>query len=256
MNIQELHYSFNLKVDKIDSLDVDSFNDVERDWILNYAIDVFVKQRYGITNNKQYGFETITKRRDDLRSLHKKEFEIIPVLYKTNLYEAPLNNIINPKTNTLPKDYWFCTRLRADIKKLECVKNVEVKETQTDDLNSGLKYNFYKPSFKWGRILSTFNDDTLDNKNPDEILGSVFLHTDGFSVEKVYIDYVKKPNKVWIGTYNSLDGKYIVGTTIPVQCDLPDHTHEELTTLAASLALSLISDPNFQILRQLDIEKE
>ena len=131
MNIQELHYSLNLKVDKIDSLDVDSFNDVERDWILNYAIDVFVKQRYGITNNKQYGFETITKRRDDLRSLHKKEFEIIPVLYKTNLYEAPLNNIINPKTNTLSKDYWFCTRLRADIKKLECVKNVEVNETQT-----------------------------------------------------------------------------------------------------------------------------
>ena len=255
MNIQELHYSFNLKADKIDSLNVDSFNDVERDWLINYAIDVFVKQRYGVTNNKQYGFEAISKRRDDLRSLHQKEFEITPSLLKADLYEAPLNTIINPKTAATAKDYWFCTRLRADITKGTCTKNVEVHETQTDDLNSGLKYNFYKPSFKWGRILATFNDDTFSNANPNDILGSVFLHTDGFTVDKVYIDYVKAPSKVWAGTYTSLDGSLVSGGT-PVQCDLPDHTHEELTTLAAYLAQGLISDPNYQLLRQQYLEIE
>lgn len=256
MNIVELHYSFDIKVDKIDSLSVDSFNAAEKDYILNYALGIITKQRFGILNNKQYGFEAITKRRDDLRSLHKKEFEINPLLVKANLYEAPLTYITNPKTNKLPKDYWFCTRLRADIKKEDCIKNVEITEPQTDDLNSGLKYNFYKPSFKWGRVLATFNDDTFDFKNPNEVLGSIFLHTDGFSVEKVYIDYVKKPNKVWLGTYNSLDGNYIVGTTPRQECDLPDHMHEELTTLAASLAQGLISDPNFQVLRQQYIEIE
>lgn len=256
MNIQELHYSFDLKVDKIDSLDVDSFNPAQKDWILNYAQDVLVKQRYGLTNNKQYGFEAITKRRDDLRSLHKKQFEIIPVLFSTNLYEAPLNLITNPKNLVQEKNYWFCTRLRADIKKGACIKNVEVFEAQTDDLNSGLKYNFYKPSFKWGRVSATFNDDTFDFENPDDILGSVFLHTDGFSVEKVYIDYVKKPNKMWLGTYNTLDGNNVVGVNPPIQCELPDHIHEELTTLAAYLAQGIISDPNFQLLRQQYLEIE
>jgi hypothetical protein len=253
MNIQELHYSFNLKIDKVDSLSVDSFNDAERDWLLNYTIDVFVKQRYGVTNNKQYGFEAITKRRDDLRSLHQKQFEITPTLFSADLYEAPLNGIINPTTASVPRDYWFCTRLRADIQKGTCIKNVEILETQTDDLNSGLKYNFYKPSFKWGRVLSTFNDDTAAVTNPDDILGSVFLHTDGFEVTKVYIDYVKRPSKVWLGTYTPLNG---VTPAAAVQCDLPDHTHEELTTLAAYLAQGLIADPNFQALRQQYLEIE
>jgi len=256
MNIQELRYSFNLKVDKIDSLSVDSFNDAEFDYIFNFAQDVFVKQRYGVTNNTQYGFEVTTKRRDDLRSLSKKEFEITALLVNSKLYEAPLDLIIDPKTNTLPRDYWFCTRLRADVKKGECIKNIEVIEVQTDDLNSGLKYGFYKPSFKWGRILATFNDDTFNSQNPDSILGSIFLHTDGFDVVKVYIDYIKKPNTVWSGTYNSLNGKFIVGVNPPQQCDLPNHTHEELTTLSASLAQGLISDPNFQVLRQQYIESE
>ena len=256
MNIQELHYSFNLKVDKIDSLDEDSFNDAERDWILDYATGIFVKQRLGINNNKQQGFEVTTKRIDDLRSLHKKEFEIIPILYKTNLYEAPLNNITNPKDSTILKDYWFTTRLRADISKGTCTKNIGIGPVQTDDLNNSLKYSFYKPSFDWERVLVTFNDDSLDNNNPDEILGSIFIHTDSFEVSKLYIDYIKKPNRVWLGTYNSLNGKLIAGTDNPIQSDLPEHTHEELTSLAAKLAQELISDPNFQQLRQQYIELE
>jgi hypothetical protein len=255
MNIQELHYSFNLKVDKVDSLNEDSFNDVERDWILNYAISVFVKQRFGTTNVKKGGLETSTKRIDDLRSLHKKQFEITPTLYSTNLYEAALNNITNPSTLVVPKDYWFTTRLRADVRSGTCTKNVGVNTTQTDDLNEALTYKFYKPSFKWGRLLATFNDDSVDNENPDDILGSIFLHTDSFEVVKLYIDYIKMPNRVWLGTYNTLDGNYVVGNN-PIQCDLPDHTHEELTTLAAKLAQELISDPTFQQLRQQYIELE
>lgn len=247
MNIQELHYSFNLKVDKIDSLSEESFNDAERDWILDYATGIFVKQRLGVNNIKREGFEVTTKRINDLRSLHKKEFEITPSLYKANLYEAALNDITNPSDSSIPKDYWFATRLRADIRKGTCNKNIGISNVQTDDLNEGLKYNFYKPSFNWNRVLVTFNDDSAGNENPDEILGSIFLHTDSFEVVKLYIDYIKRPNRVWLGTYNTLNSKLVVGNT-PVQSDLPDHTHEELTTLAAKLAQELISDPNYQLL--------
>jgi hypothetical protein len=253
MNIQELHYSFRLKTDKVDSLNVDSFKDAEIDWILNYTIDVFVKQRYGILNNKQYGFEAIQKRIDDLKTLHKKEYEITPTLYKSDVYEANIGDITKPGSSVKPQDYWFTTRLRADIKKGDCVKNVGVKNIQTDDLNKALGYSFYKPNFNWGRVLATFNetsDDSVENT------GSIYLHTDNFEVEKVYIDYIKRPNKVWIGTYVTLDGSLDPLNDQPIQCDLPDHTHEEITTLAASLVLGLISDPNFVQLKQQYIESE
>lgn len=249
MTIQEMHYSFKLKTDKIDSLNVDSFNDVEIDWVLNYAIDVFVKQRYGLTNNKQTGLEVTQKRIDDLRSLHKKEYEMVTSLVKPNLYSANLSQIVNPSNQTISDDYWFTTRLRAEIKKGECVKNVGVKLIQTDDLNEALQYKFYKPDFNWGRVLATIN---LDWNGSD----SVFLYTGSFQVEKVFIDYVKRPNKVWLGTYPSLDGVYVPILNPPVNCDLSDNTHEEITTLAATLALGLISDPNFMQLKSQYIEGE
>jgi hypothetical protein len=250
MNIQELHYSLDLKIDKIDSLDVDSFNDVEKDWLLNYTIDVFVKQRYGLTNNKQYGFEASQKRIDDLRTLHKKEYEIITTLFKPDLYEAKLDQITNPLTSQITDDYWFSTRLRADIRKGDCIKNVGITQVQTDDLNNALKYKFYAPNFNWGKVLGTFN---LSSDASDS---SIFLYTKDFEVVTLYIDYIKRPNKVWIGTYDTLDGSLSTGVDAPVDCDLPDSTHEEITTLASSLALGIISDPNYVQLRQQYMEGE
>jgi hypothetical protein len=250
MTIQELHYSFKLKTDKVDSLNVDSFNDAEIDWVLNYAIDVFVKQRYGITNNKQYGFETTQKRIDDLKSLHKKENEIVTSQINPSLFQANLSQIVNPSSQSVNDDYWFATRLRAQVKKGDCVKNIGVKITQTDDLNEALSYKFYKPNFNWGRVLATFNLST------DNVNSAIYLHTDSFTVEKVFIDYIKRPNKVWIGTYTSLDGGNVPIVNPPINCDLSDSTHEEITTLAASLALGLISDPNFMQLKQQYYEGE
>ena len=245
-----MHYSFDLKTDKIDSLSNDGFNEAEKDWILNYAIDVFVKQRYGVTNNKQLGLETTQKRIDDLKSLHKKEYEITTTLYKPNLYEANLSQITKPNTSTITDDYWFCTRLRADIKKGSCIKNTGVSTVQTDDLNTALLYKLYSPNFNWGKVLATFNlsSDATDS--------SIFLYTKDFEVLKLYIDYIKKPNRVWIGTYDSLDGSLTTGVDAPINCDLPDSTHEEITTLASSLAMGVISDPNFIQMKQQYFEGE
>lgn len=252
MTILEMHYDFKVKVDKVDSLNIDSFNDAEIDWIINYAIDVFVKQRYGITNNKQYGFEVIQKRIDDLRTLHKKEYEITPTLYKTDLYEAPLNQIVDPITSNVLDNYWFTTRLRVDIRKGQCDKNVGVKQVQTDDLNKALGYSFYGPDFNWGRVIATFNSAS-DSVNES---GSIFLNTKDFEVVKVYIDYIKKPETVWLGTYTNITGILDPNIDNPVDCDLPNSTHSEIITLAASLALGLISDPNFMQLKQQYMESE
>ena len=70
-------------------------------------------------------------------------------------------------------------------------------------------------------------DETLNDE------GSIYVYTDNFEIVEIYPEYVKKPNKVWIGTYNSLDGKHAVGDAV-VECDLPEHTHNEIVDLAVA----------------------
>ena len=63
MTVEEMHYDFKLKFNKLDSQDYQNFQVPEIDWILNEAQWVFLKQRYGLTNPKQtkYQGKTIPK---------------------------------------------------------------------------------------------------------------------------------------------------------------------------------------------------
>ena len=61
MTINEMHYDFKVKIDKVDSMSKKNFLPNEIDWIINEAIQIFVKQRYGQNNLKRAGFESIQK---------------------------------------------------------------------------------------------------------------------------------------------------------------------------------------------------
>ena len=62
MTIKEMTYDFKIKLDKVDSLSKKNFLPNEIDWILNEAIALFVKQRYGQNNSKRAGFESVQKK--------------------------------------------------------------------------------------------------------------------------------------------------------------------------------------------------
>ena len=57
LNVQEMHYDFKIKFNKLDSNDYRDFQVPEIDWLLNEAQEIFLKQRYGINNTTQKGFE-------------------------------------------------------------------------------------------------------------------------------------------------------------------------------------------------------
>ena len=73
MTIQDMHWDFKLKLNKIDSSDFTNLQIPEIDWLLNEAQILFLKQRYGISNQKRMGFEISQKRIDDLRNLVVKD---------------------------------------------------------------------------------------------------------------------------------------------------------------------------------------
>ena len=242
MTIRELHYDFKYKIDKVDSLQRQNFIPAEIDWILNEAIRIFIKQRFGITNNKKLGFETSQKRIQDLRTLQinsptSKQPAIIPSLVSGNMYELKLSN--------LAFNFLFLTRLTAKVSKTGCVDKVaRVKEIQHDDLSDVLLANpFYKPSFEWGEVVCNFarTDQTADS------IGSIYLYTDGtFTIPEVYVEYLKFPNKVCLGGYTDMNGS----STVTVECDLPEHSHSEIVDIAVTEAARIISDPNFLQIKQ------
>ena len=97
MTVQEMHYEFKLKLNKVDSLDYSNFQVPEIDWYLNEAMNVYMKQKYGIFSSRGAGFETIQKRIDDLRNLVTKRGLATGLSQiDSNTYEA-----------VLPQDYVF-----------------------------------------------------------------------------------------------------------------------------------------------------
>lgn len=241
MTIEELHYDLKYKLDKVDSLDTDNLLPAEIDWILNEAISLFVKQRYDRNNFKKLGFEGNQKRIDDLKTLVIKSPTSsqpgIPVQQiGPNMYELILSNF--------NYDYLFLIRLSVKIKKTNCgEKIISVEQSEHDDLNTILFNDpFRKPSFEWSRIPIVFGrtDTTLDDK------GSIYLYTDStFTIEEVYPEYLKEPNKVSIGNYQYLDGSIATKT----ECDLPKETHREIIDIAVNEISRIIDSPNFMQLK-------
>ena len=237
MTVQDMHYDFKLKFNKVDSQDQANFKAPEIDWWLNEAMEVFMKQRYGINNIKGEGFETTQKRIDDLRNLVIKD-QSLPATALTidNSFEAPL-----------PGDYIFAIRLQAETSKEPCGRRICVcTPTQHDDLSSVLKDPYYEPSFEWGEVPIVYGtkSDTVADSN------KVFGYTDGsFVINSFILDYLRQPKR--IAFVSGLPGQsynYPDGSTVDQDqgCELPDHTHREIVDLAVQMASGSVNSPGFQ----------
>lgn len=253
MRIEEQHYDFKIKKDKVDSLQKRNFNPAQIDWLLNEAIWIWIKINYGLNNKNRVGFEVTEHRIQDLKNLHIKspstlQPALTPIEIQADEWELDLRD--------LNFEHLFTTRVRAKITKDNCTKVVGVTTTQTDDLNESMYDPFNKPSFLYNRVLGVYGK-SLDLTGTDLNLygiGSLYLYTDDFDIEEVYVDYIKYPNRVWIGTYdltNDLKPKsgsntyiYQAGVNPPVHCDINSHAHNEIVDIAVMLASQLVEDPN------------
>ena len=97
MRIDQMHYNFELELDRVASNDRPDFMPWEIDEYLNKGISTFVKTRYSVSNKLKVGFETNQKRIDELSSLHIKSPELQPPIVPIDLgngrYEVRLNNL-------------------------------------------------------------------------------------------------------------------------------------------------------------------
>lgn len=240
MTIAQLHHEFKLEANKIDSNDRPDLLPAEIDAYLNKAIWLFVKSRYGSETPKR-GFETDQLRISNLASLHVKSPELQPVITPSSLnngiYEVKLT------TPTLSYNYLALTRARVNIAKSGCTStNDLIKVIETDD-RANLR--FIKPSYTWKRINARFGKSSDGSNNQ-----SLYLDTGSdFTISNVYIDYLKYPNTVYLGSYDrSLIG--LTTSNTPVQCDIDSAFHPEIVSLAVQELNRDLRDPqSYQISR-------
>ena len=273
MNINEMHIDFDLELDKTSNLESPAFEPEEKDAWINKAIRKFVKTRYSGINIKRESFEQTQKRIDDLRSLVVEEdLECFPGGSKRNCYIADLDD--------LSEEYWFALSEEVLIAFLSLrdtaeivAKTMLVVDTVyfvvNDDVTHGGKTftpgeyfiatsNIYagdgdviKVSDSVEGVVQCTADTYrahIDNPYSTHILhyeeasplrlfiGSlVELITDGsYGVLKYYIRYLKSPAEVDFISDPQVD------------CDLPEHTHDEIVKMAVSMALENIEQPRYQ----------
>ena len=239
MTVQEMHYEVKLKLNKVDSQDYENLIVPEIDWYLNEAQDIFIKQRYGISNNKRRGFEASQKRIDDLRQIVVKG-RILPFTTSTsdlNAFEA-----------CLPTDYLFYIRSRLSISKGDCgdKDGVSALQIQHDDLNEVLNDPFYSPSFEWEEVPVVF----MGNNSTSCTFGAVLGYSDGtFALNNLRLDYLRHPLRIsWA---NGITGGYTYPNGNPAaglqNCELAEHTHHEIVDIAVMIASGDLDHPNFQM---------
>lgn len=206
-SISDVHNQFKLKLDRVASLSNPDFFPEEIDVFLNEAQLLFIKQRMGMNNTKKKGFETSQKRIDDLSSLVVK-YPLQPAVVPS----SPASGVYEVDLSTLDYPYLYLINAYTKVKTADdCYLTIPLKYTQHDDFNESIRDPFNKESkefipFNYGRSATGGT--------------SMYIYSTQ-DVEEVFIEYIKKPSSVALGTYPNADGSI----TPPTTFETPDPTH-------------------------------
>lgn len=231
MTIKEMHYDFKRKLNKIDSQQYANLVIPEIDWILNEAVELFVKLVAKPREKSFRGFEKSQRSIDDVRTLVVNETCIT----------------INDDVATLPENYWHFVRADVYASKGVCENqklNFHVRQHDDDFEESP----FDRSNFEWRKVNGVFFDQ------------GVKFYTDGtFVLEEFCMSYIRK--HVYMhnaedfrnGSYSLPSGVFLEGTQ---NCELPEHTHREIVDIAVLMATGEMQVPDYQVkLQKLNFNK-
>ena len=216
MDIENMHIAVKLEYDKSSALELPAFEPEEIDFWLNNAIRKFGKTRYSGMNVKGTSFEQTQKRTDDLRTL----VESVTV----SSVSGTASDYPNGYRWDLPiTGYWFTLSEEANIVVGATETRVGITECTVDEYRQKIDdpYSEHILHYTLAKPLRIFNGLTVE------------LISDGnYTIDDYHLTYLKAPVTVSLS-----------GTT---DCDLPEHTHDEIVKLAVSMMLENIEQPRYQ----------
>lgn len=245
MVIEQMHYDFSLLYNRVNSNHKKTFAPAEIDRFLNRGKDELVEILWSGENAKKYklGFEVTQQRRDMLSTLFIGQPDqplITPAQIDNdlNIYEFDLNDL----------KYKYKHLSRAYVKLKNCNDTIAVSLEETDDLSTVLKDANRSPSLKWRRAVGQIKKSS----NPSTET-SLYVYTNGeFDIEGLYVEYLKIPTELCLGTYKDLPTLNNPNPSIKpqVNCDLPAQYHDLVIDVAVQEASRILEDVNRLQLRQ------
>ena len=210
-----MHIEVKLRLDKSAALELPAYEPEEIDLWLNNAIETYVKTRYSGTNPKNQSFEETQKRIDDLRTL----VESVTV----SSVSGTASDYPNGYRWDLPASgYWFTLSEEANIVVGSTETRVGVTECTIDEYRQKVDdpYSEHKLHYNTAKPLRIFNNNSVE------------LISDGnYTVDDYHLTYLKAPE---------------VGDISGTDCDLPEHTHNEVVKVAVNMMLENIEQPRYR----------
>lgn len=239
MVIERMHYEWEVLYNRIHSNHKKTFSDAEKDTLINRAINEYVEIFYSGENRKRYklGFEVNQQRIDMLSTLvigQPAQPMLTPDNFDTtlNIYEFDMVNLIAP----------YQHYLRGYVKVKDCDDVYKLVLEQTDDISAVLDDANRGPSNRWRRAVMHIKASSNPNTE-----SSFYVYTNGeFEIEGVYIEFLKKPAEVALGTYTDLPTLANPNPSIKpqVNCDLPSSYHDLVVDMAVQEATRILEDVN------------
>lgn len=228
MQIQDMHYDFKQKLNKIDSQLYRNLKIQEIDWKLNEGMEVFIKTIAEPRYSDALGVEVNQRLIDELYSIVKeRQLLTITPFGDNKSYIA-----------ALPVDYWFLLDIQAIASKGSCI-GIELKTNERRHDDQPEDSPFDDSNFEWGETNFRFFN------------GGVRFFTDGtFSIDKIYLDYLIHPPYIHYaagvigGQYKMPNGTLLTGTQ---DCILPQGTHREIVDMAVLITTGDLNMSDYQI---------
>lgn len=230
MTIEEMHYDFKMKLNKLDSKQRRNFLIPEIDWLLNEAQELFIKSVAAPRGrDAAMGFERTQRSMDDVRVLVKEETVAAGgnTVHGAYAYSAA----------TLPKAYWYFVRGLVLAKRRGCDKTLTctLRIRQHDDLNHMSPFD--RSDVMWREVNGLFRGNEL-------LLEKPMGEEDRVEYPSVVLTYMRKPVYMHFAKGHGLGKHYMLPSGERLDgkrdCELPEHTHREIVDIAVMLAGSQI----------------
>lgn len=220
--VVNLIFDIDLKLNTQASVDHQAIHNENKIIALNQAQIKLIKKKINPNNNYQLGFDSFTKRYEDLQTLvvEYTKLDVNSVGDKLNSFTADIGD--------LPSKYFIPISIYALADK-DCCKDrllniVDiVKHTDLIDL---MNDSNWVPNFVYQETVATISGN------------KIYLYSDPdntFNITSLYISYLRYPDKIDIEGYFHFDNT----PSATVNCELPDYLEDELVDLAVQeLAMS------------------
>lgn len=217
INVDELLYEFELKINKIAREDNQNIPLEDKLIFLNQAQITWVKSKINQNNIYKIGYEGFRKRIDDLQVLKIND-------YKLNVTKTDNKRYISYRSvlDSIP-EYMFYVNSYAVASYKKCSSDtIGIDLIKEGELNTLYFNEYYKPSFKWRTTLATIGNNNL------------YTYTDGdFDIKDVYLTYLRYPKEIDSEGYVKLDG---ITNSTNQDSELPEYAKNDIVDLAVKYA--------------------